>query len=164
MLQSPLEDNDDWIGLTEDPLPCAEVASWVLRPDCGGVVTFVGTVRDSSDGRPGVQVLEYEAYTEQVEPKLGSLAAEARARWPALGRLALLHRTGPMGVGDASVVVAASAPHRKEAFQAAQWCIDTLKQTVPIWKRETWSDGSGWANGARDIAGIRSNDSRGQDG
>lgn len=158
VLQSPMEFNDDWIGLTEEPLPYAEVAQWAVQPDCGGVVTFAGTVRDSSDGRPGVTTLEYEAYRDKVEPRLATLASEARRRWPDLGRLALLHRLGKMGVGEASVVVAASAPHRQEAFEAARWCIDALKQSVPIWKRETWSTGSDWALGAREIAEVGSAD------
>ncbi len=141
----------DWIGLYDGPLPVAEAASWVIRPDCGGVVTFIGTVRDHSEGREGVTFLEYEAYRDQVVPKLAALAAEARRRWPELGRLALLHRLGSMGLGEASVLVAASAPHRGQAFDAARWCIDTLKTTVPIWKRESWSDGSDWAAGASEV-------------
>ena len=96
-------------------------------------------------------MVEYEAYAEQVEPRLAQLAAEARRRWPSLGRLALLHRTGELAVGECSVVVAASAPHRSEAFEAARWCIDTLKETAPIWKREVWADGSGWGTGARPV-------------
>lgn len=164
VLQSPLESNDDWIGLTEESLPYAEVARWAIQPDCGGVVTFAGTVRDHSDGRPGVLSLEYEAYADQVEPRLASLAAEARRRWPELGRLVLLHRVGSMGVGEASVVVAASAPHRGEAFDAARWCIDTLKHTVPIWKRETWSGGSDWSASARPVAEVSDADGGGSAG
>lgn len=164
MLPYPLESNDDWIGLTNEALPFAEVATWAVQADCGGVVTFAGTVRDRSDGRPGVQSLEYEAYRDQVEPRLAALAAEARQRWPELGRLALLHRVGCMVVGETSVVVAASAPHRGEAFDAARWCIDTLKTTVPIWKRETWSGGSGWVAGAQDIVDVRRPEARSADG
>jgi molybdopterin synthase catalytic subunit len=111
---------------------------------CGGIVTFCGTVRDHSEGRPGVTSLEYEAYLEQVVPRLGQVAAAARTRWPEIGRLALLHRVGRLEIGEVSVVVVASTPHRSEAFAAAQFCIDTLKHTVPIWKRETWAGGSDW--------------------
>ena len=78
-------------------------------------------------------------------PRLTDVAASARARWPEIGRLALLHRVGRLEVGEVAVVVAASTPHRAEAFAAAQFCIDTLKHTVPIWKRETWEGGSGWS-------------------
>lgn len=128
-----------------EPLPLADVMSWVPRPECGAFVTFCGTVRDHSDGRPGVSSLEYEAYTEQVEPRLASVASEARSRWPEIARIALLHRVGLLELGEISVVVAVSTPHRAEAFEAASFCIDTIKTSVPIWKRETWSDGSEWA-------------------
>ena len=102
-------------------------------------MTFCGTVRDHSKGRAGVTWLEYEAYVEQVAPRLTRVATAARERWEKIGRLALLHRVGRLEVGEVSVVVVASTPHRAEAFAAAQFCIDTLKETVPIWKRETWS-------------------------
>jgi len=92
-----------------------------------------------------VTSLEYEAYAEHVEPRLASVAAAARARWPELGRIALLHRVGLLELGEVSVVVAVSSPHRAQAFEAARFCIDTVKTSVPIWKRETWSDGTEWA-------------------
>ena len=91
----------------------------------------------------------YEAYEEEVEPRLAAIAAEARTRWPDVGRLVLLHRTGDLGVGESSVVVVASSPHRDTAFEAARFCIDTLKATVPIWKRETW-------DGRRGLVGLPS--------
>ena len=90
-------------------------------------------------------MLEYEAYEEHVVPRLADVACAARSRWPEIGRLVLLHRVGRLEVGEVAVVVAASTPHRAEAFAAAQFCIDTLKQTVPIWKHETWAGGSGWS-------------------
>lgn len=124
---------------------------WSVRADCGAQVVFTGTVRDHAEGRAGVSLVEYEAYAEQVEPRLSQLAAEARRRWPALGRLVLLHRIGELAVGECSVVVVASAPHRAEAFEAARWCIDTLKETAPIWKREVWDGGAGWGTGARPV-------------
>jgi len=136
---------DDWVGITADTLPTVAAASFVGRPDCGASVVFTGAVRDHSEGRPGVRSLDYEAYDEQVTPRLAAIAAEARARWPAIGRLVLLHRTGLLGVGEPSVVVAASAPHRGEAFEAARFCIDTLKATAPIWKREAWDGGDDWS-------------------
>ncbi|HET7719064.1 MAG TPA: molybdenum cofactor biosynthesis protein MoaE, partial [Acidimicrobiales bacterium] len=98
-----------------------------------------------SEGRPGVTSLEYEAFEEQVTPRLAAIAAAARARWTTVGRLVLLHRTGLLEVGEVSVVVAASAPHRDEAFDAARFCIDTLKATAPIWKREAWEGGEDWS-------------------
>ena len=147
----PPDGREDWVGVTGDPLPLAAVALFVERPDCGGSVVFTGTVRDHSEGRPGVRSLEYEAYEEQVTPRLASIAAEARSRWPTAGRLALIHRTGLLAVGEASVVVAASAPHRDEAFEAARFCIDTLKATVPIWKKETWAGGEDWGTDATPV-------------
>ena len=134
----------DWVGVGTGPLPVEAAWRWAVLPRCGGIVTFCGTVRDHSDGRPGVTVLEYEAYVEQVAPRLTRVAAAARERWGKIGRLVLLHRVGKLEVGEVSVVVVASTPHRAEAFEAAQFCIDTLKHTVPIWKRETWSGGTDW--------------------
>ena len=139
------------MGLTEAPLPLDAAAAWAVRPDCGAVVLFSGTARDHSEGRPGVWRLEYEAYETQVVPRLEQLAAAARARFPSVGRLGLLHRVGLVPVGESSVVVVASAPHRGEAFDAARYGIDTLKATIPIWKRESWDGGESWALEAQHI-------------
>lgn len=106
---------------------------------------FLGTVRDHADGRPDVTGLHYEAYDEEVVPRFEAVAAEARRRWPDLARLVVLHRRGDLAVSDVSVVVAASAPHRAEAFEAARFAIDAVKASVPIWKRETWSGGEDWS-------------------
>ena len=141
----PPRTDDDWVGLSADPIPVGRAVAWAERPDCGAVVLFTGTVRDHAEGRPGVTALEYEAYDEEVSPRLGAIVAEARRRWPVLGRVGVLHRVGALDVGETSVLVAVSAPHRAEAFAAARFCIDTLKATVPIWKRETWEGGSDWA-------------------
>jgi len=138
-------DDDTWVALSEEPLPLDVAASWATRPDCGAVVSFFGTVRDHSEGRPGVFLLEYEAYTEHVARLLAEVAARARRSWPAVARVALLHRVGSLEVADVSVVVVVSAPHRAEAFDAARFCIDTVKETVPIWKKEHWSDGAAWS-------------------
>lgn len=143
-----------WVALTELVLPVGDVAVWAVRPDCGAVVLFTGTVRDHDEGRPAVSSLEYEAYTKQVEPRLAAVADQARRRWPAVGRLALLHRVGFLRLSEVSVVVAAAAPHREEAFSVARFCIDTLKSTVPIWKRETWEDGQGWSMQATAIEAV----------
>lgn len=133
------------MGLCSGTLPVTEALSWATRPGCGAVVVFCGTVRDHAPGRPDVTSLTYEAYEEEVAPRLARIGDEARKRWPPLGRLAMLHRTGELAVGEVSVVVVASAPHRPEAFAAARWAIDTLKATVPIWKKERWSGGEDWA-------------------
>lgn len=146
---------DDWVGLTGGPLPAGAATDWATRPDCGAVVTFCGTARDHAEGRPGVTHLSYEAYEEQVVPRLVAIAADARRRWD-LGRIALLHRVGPVAIGESSVVVVASAAHRHEAFTAARFAIDRLKATVPIWKREAWAGGEDWgldASPVGDLAG-----------
>ena len=145
---------DDWVALSLQPLPVAEASAWVVRPDCGATVTFTGTARDHAPGRPGVHRLEYEAYEEQVEPRLALLAAEVRTRWPAVGRIALLHRVGVLAIGEPAVVVAVSAPHRAEAFEAARFAIDELKRTAPIWKRESWDGGESWGLEAQTPAEV----------
>lgn len=141
-LRAP-EGVDDWVGLTTAPLPVGAATDWAVRPDCGAVVTFSGTARDHAAGRPGVTELAYEAYEEQVVPRLAAIAGEARSQWQ-LGRLVLLHRVGPVAIGESSVVVVASSAHRGEAFAAARFAIDRLKATVPIWKREVWQGGEDW--------------------
>ena len=99
--------------------------------------------------------LTYEAYEEVATARLGEVAAETRRRWPEIERLALLHRIGDLGLSEASVVVVASSPHRAEAFEAARFAIDTLKETVPIWKREHWSEGSDWGTAAHPVRPVR---------
>jgi molybdopterin synthase catalytic subunit len=149
-------DRKDWVGLSSEPLVAEEALAWVRRPDCGASVIFSGSVRDHSEGRPAVSQLEYEAYTEQVEERLAGLAAEARRKWPDLGRVALWHRVGILSIEDTTVVVAVSAPHREDAFLAARWCIDTLKSTVPVWKREVWSGGEDWGLDAHPVTEVGS--------
>ena len=135
---------DRWCALTTEPLGVGEIYDWAVQPSCGAVVLFSGTVRDHAEGRSGVSMLEYEAYEAQVVPRLEAIEAEARVRWPTLGRFALIHRIGAIDLGECSVLVAASTPHRPEAFEAARFGIDTLKATVPIWKREHHEEGSDW--------------------
>ncbi|HEX3426166.1 MAG TPA: molybdenum cofactor biosynthesis protein MoaE [Acidimicrobiales bacterium] len=148
------ESGDDWIGLTDQPLPATAALEWSVLGGCGAEVLFSGTVRDNAEGRPGVIELEYEVYEQAGLARLAAIAAEARKRWSDLGRVVLLHRTGRLQIGECSVIVVVSAPHRGVAFDAAEWCIDTLKATVPIWKRETWEGGVGWGTDATDIATI----------
>lgn len=135
----------DWLGLSDESLPVADALAWATTPACGGTVVFTGTVRDHAEGRPGVTSLTYEAYEDEVVPRLAAIAAETRRRWPVVGRLVLLHRCGRLAVGEASVVVVASAPHRGEAFAAARFAIDAVKSTVPIWKLEAWAGGQDWS-------------------
>lgn len=156
---SPLQPHDGsetWLGLSDDALPLEVALDWVVRPDCGAVVLFSGTARDHAEGRPGVSRLTYEAYEEQVGPRLAAIADEVRARWPVVGRIVLLHRTGELEIGDSAVVAVVSAPHRAEAFEAARFCIDTLKSTVPIWKREAWEGGESWGLEAQHVTDVAS--------
>ena len=150
----PPSSGDEWLALAHETLPVGAVYEWVGQPDCGAVVLFSGTVRDHAEGRAGVQRLEYEAYDDVVSRRFAEVAAEARRHWPAIGRIALLHRVGVLEVGDSAVIAAVSAPHRREAFEAARFAIDTVKAAVPIWKHETWSDGADWGTGAQPIDDV----------
>lgn len=143
--------SDDWIGLSDQPLPVGDAHDWAVLPGCGAVVLFSGTVRDHADGRSGVSTLTYEAYEDQALARMGQLAAEIRTRWPMTGRVVLLHRVGPLALTDVAVIVAVSTPHRPEAFEAAKFGIDELKATVPIWKHEVWEEGAGWGTEALDV-------------
>jgi molybdopterin synthase catalytic subunit len=142
---------DDWLGLSDGELPVGRATDWAVRPDCGAVVVFSGTARDHAPDRPDVRRLEYEAYEEQVVPSLESILAEARRRWPVVGRVVMLHRVGMVPVGESAVVVVVSAPHRSEAFDAARYCIDAIKSSVPIWKHEVWDGGEAWGDDTRDL-------------
>ncbi len=132
---------DDWLACTDGPLDPAPASAWVITPDSGASVTFVGTARDHAGERTGVHLLEYEAYDEHVVPVLALVAAAVRERHPDVRRVALWHRTGALAVTDVAVVVAVSSPHRDAAFEAARWAIDEVKATAPIWKREHWDGG-----------------------
>jgi molybdopterin synthase catalytic subunit len=128
------------IQLTRDPIDYHQMTEQVRRDHCGAVVTFLGTVRDLTGERVTV-ALDYEAYPEMAEKKMAAIEADTRSRWP-VGGIALVHRLGRLEVGDVSVAVAVSCPHRGEAFEACRHAIDRLKELVPIWKKENWSDGS----------------------
>lgn len=142
----------DWVGLFDAPLPADEATAWVTLPGSGAVVSFQGVVRDHSEGRPGVTGITYEAYPEQAQVRLHAVVSALRDRWPSVDRVVLLHRVGDLAVGEASVVVVVSGAHRPEAFEAARFGIDTIKETVPIWKREHWAGGSDWAECGHDVA------------
>jgi len=159
---------DHWFAVTEEPLSVGAVYDWAVRSDCGAVVVFSGTVRDHAEEagelRTGVTHLEYEAYDEEVVPRFRAIADETRARWSGLGRIALIHRVGRLALGESSVLVVVSAPHRPEAFAAARFAIDALKAAAPIWKREEWAGGSAWGTGATEVtepSRVRSTDEAG---
>ena len=143
----------DWIEITAVPLSTAAAARFVGDPAAGGMGIFLGTTRAEShvDGRL-LAALDYEAYPEMATEQLKDLAARARLQWPVL-RVALLHRIGRVNVGEHSVVVAVSTPHRAECFEACRWLIDTLKREVAIWKKEVWTDGTvSWVEATSDKA------------
>jgi molybdopterin synthase catalytic subunit len=128
------------IQLTHAVIDHEALTEQVRRPGCGAVVTFLGTVRDLTGSRMTV-ALEYEAYAGMAEKKMAEIEAATRQRWP-VGELAMIHRLGRLEVGEVSVAVAVSSPHRGDAFDACRYAIDRLKELVPIWKKENWSDGS----------------------
>lgn len=138
----------DRVEVSDSPLDAASLYEWALLPECGAVVLFSGIVRNHAEGRTEVTSLTYEAYGEMAKAKLQDVIDEARRRFPTLGRVALVHRLGELQLSESSVMVVASAPHRPEAFNAARFCIDALKQSVPIWKKEEWSSGSDWGTNA----------------
>jgi molybdopterin synthase catalytic subunit len=127
------------VRLTEEPLDVAAIAAAVASPDCGAVVSFVGTVRDAHGGRP-VERLTYSAYRPMAERRLAALAAELEERHGV--RLAVVHRLGTLLPGEASVAIVAAAPHRDAAFVATRECLERLKREIPVWKREHYADGS----------------------
>lgn len=128
------------IELTHNPIDIALLTESVRSKGAGAVVLFLGTVRDMTLGRETV-ALDYEAFPDMARSKLAELLAEARGKWPIVGA-AIVHRLGRLEPGDVSVAVAVSTPHRQQAFEAGKFLIDRLKETVPIWKKENWADGS----------------------
>ncbi len=136
------------VRVTTDPLSVDEALAFVADPAAGATCVFVGTVRDRSDAGEVVTALDYEAWDELATERLGELARDMLERWPTR-RAALLHRSGHLVIGEASVVVAASAPHRAEAFDACRYGIEQLKVDVPVWKKESLATGeAGWVMGA----------------
>ncbi len=130
------------IELKNTPLSISACETFVETPEAGGTVSFIGTIRRQTDGKP-VQHLEFEAYGTMARAEMYKIAAEAKAKFGVL-RVAVHHRVGTLAIGEVAVVIAVSAPHRAAAFSACQFCIDTLKQTVPIWKKEHFEDGAVW--------------------
>jgi molybdopterin synthase catalytic subunit len=129
------------IRLTREPIDYNALTEAVRSPHCGAVALFLGTVRDLT-GEQVTTHLDYEAYPPMAEKELARIEAEARRRWP-VGEIALVHRLGRLDVGEISVAVAVSCPHRADAFAACRYAIDALKESVPIWKKENAPDGQG---------------------
>lgn len=139
-------------AITEEPIDVGAVIDGARSPDCGAVVTFVGTTRiDRSEGA-SVEHLEYEAYRPMADRKLEEIGAEIRGRWD-VGHVSIVHRLGRVDPGEASVAIVVAAPRRGPAFEASRYAIERIKEVVPIWKREIWSDGYVWVGsqvGTRD--------------
>ena len=144
----------DWVSVSPSPLSQDDLAAWAVRPECGAVVTFCGTARSSSTTGHEIHALEYETSVELAEARIAEVVTLARTRWPELGAVAIHHRIGVVALTEPAVVVAVSSPHRREAFDAAQFCIDTVKRCVPMWKREIWVGGSAWSEEAQPILSI----------
>jgi molybdopterin synthase catalytic subunit len=136
------DDSSDWLELTDQPLSSPAAMEFLSDPAAGAIDIFLGTTRSESnpDGRQLV-ALDYEAYNEMARNQFLALAESARNRWP-IRKLVILHRLGRVAVGEPSVLIAVSTPHRSDAFEACRWLIDALKKDVAIWKKELWADGS----------------------
>ncbi len=133
------------IQLTREPLNRDTLIRAVSHPGVGGIVVFEGVVRDNARGKQ-IRYLEYEVYPEMAEQQIRTIIAEAERRW-GVERVAVAHRFGRLEIGEASVIIVVAAPHRAEAFDACRYIIDTLKTTVPIWKKEVASNGEEWIEG-----------------
>ncbi len=131
--------------ITPEPLDPQRAVELVRRDEAGAVVLFLGVVRDHNLGRR-VLYLEYDAYAQMAQQVLRELGEEAMARWP-ITDVAVFHRSGRLEVGETSLLVAVSSPHRAEAFQAAHWLVDRLKERAPIWKKEVFEGGEEWIEG-----------------
>jgi molybdopterin synthase catalytic subunit len=138
------------IDIVSEPIDTAAVLGSVASNEAGAVVLFLGTTREFTGGRQ-TAALDYECYGDMAREQLTRLETEARSRWPLVG-CAIVHRVGRVQLGEASVAVAVSTAHRQAAFEAGKWLIDTLKQIVPIWKKENWADGqTSWVHPGMDV-------------
>lgn len=139
---------NDFIQVTEESINNLDkFTSWVSSPSAGAVSTFSGTTRDNFNGKK-VLTLEYEAYAPMAEKEMQKIAQRMRQQWPGILKIAMVHRVGRVDIGETSVVVAVSSPHRREALEATGYGIDEIKAVVPVWKREVYEDGSVWKENA----------------
>src|ERR1700687_3184806 len=137
--------NTDLFALVREPIAPPTLIQHVRTADDGAVVTFDGCVRNNSHGRQTLY-LDYEAYESMALAKIREIGAQIHQKFP-IDRVAIAHRLGRLGIGETSVFIAVSSPHRPAAFDACRFAIDTLKRTVPIWKKEYFADGAVWADG-----------------
>jgi molybdopterin synthase catalytic subunit len=130
------------IAITQAPIDIQEVLAAVQAEGAGAINVFIGTVRNQTQAKPVVQ-LDFEAFDSMALKKMQQIADQAASRWP-IQKVAIVHRKGSLQIGDAAVVIAVSTPHRKASFEACEFIIDTLKEVVPIWKKEIFEDGAVW--------------------
>jgi molybdopterin synthase catalytic subunit len=130
------------IRIFSQPLDIQSSIDWVMTPGSGGIDVFIGTVRDKTKGKKVIR-LEFEAYEQMALREMNKIAEQALAKWP-VQKILIHHRTGVLQIGEVPVIIAVSAVHREAAFEACRYAIDTLKQTVPIWKKEVFDDGEVW--------------------
>jgi molybdopterin synthase catalytic subunit len=134
--------NNQRFTITKEPISIEEVVKKVIRPEAGAVTTFIGTVREFTNGKRTL-FLQYEAYVSMAEKKLAQIGEEIKEKWPE-AQVAITHRIGKLDISDIAVVIAVSTPHRKDAYEANQYAIERIKQIVPIWKKEHWENGEEW--------------------
>jgi len=132
----------DLIHISDKALDTQRVTELVASPAAGAIDVFIGTVRDSTQNK-SVHRLEFESYDSMAIKEMAKIVNKASEKWPVI-KMAIHHRKGVLDIGDVAVVIAVSSPHRKAAFEACQFAIDTLKETVPIWKKEVFDDGEVW--------------------
>ena len=130
-------------AIVEEPIDVGTLIERAQRPDCGAISLFVGTTRVDESGGNAVEFLEYEAYRPMADRKLEEIGAEIGERWD-VGYVAIVHRIGRVDPGEASVAIVVASPRRGPAFEASRYAIERIKEVVPIWKREVWSDGYVW--------------------
>jgi molybdopterin synthase catalytic subunit len=136
-------DDRMYVSVSDELIDSSEMLRFVADASAGCSVLFTGTVRDHSPGRQGVSKLEYEAYGSVVEDKIADIITDAMEQWPLI-KVAAVHRTGSLDIGESAVMVAVSSAHRADAFPAARFVIDELKSRAPIWKKEHWPGGAEW--------------------
>lgn len=144
---------DKFFEITPEPISADEVIGRLANPAAGAVVSFVGVVRGTSEGHE-VQYLEYEAYAEMAEQVLSQIGEEIQARWSDILQVAIVHRTGHLEVGETAVVIALSAGHRPQVFDALRYAIDRIKEIAPIWKKEVWTGGSAWKSEQSEVIEV----------
>ena len=139
-------------AIVEEPIDVSILVTGAFRPDCGAIATFVGTTRIDESAGASVEYLEYEAYRPMADKKLEEIGAEIRGRWE-VEHVSIVHRLGRVDPGEPSVAIVVASPRRGPAFEASRYAIERIKELVPIWKREVWSDGYVWVGSQ---AGTRS--------